>query len=93
MGNRISSSRTPASSVPRGPAAQVLARAHDLRQKGLTGEAIEAMRLAARLEPNSAVVFHDLGLICLEAGLGTEAAAAFKRAIQIKPTFAHAYWR
>ena len=40
-----------------------------MRQKGLTGEAIEAMRLAARLEPNSAVVFHDLGLICLEAGL------------------------
>jgi tetratricopeptide (TPR) repeat protein len=93
LGNRSSPSRTPASSVPRGPAAQVLARAHDLRQKGLTGEAVEAMRLAGRLEPNSAVVFHDLGLICLEAGLGTEAAAAFKRAIQIKPTFAHAYWR
>ena len=51
------------------------------------------MRLAASLEPNSATIFHDLGLVCLEAGMPAEAAGSFRRATQLKPTFAHAFWR
>lgn len=78
---------------PSSPAARALARATNLRQQRKYREALESMRLAASLEPNSAVVFHDLGLTYLEAGLPAEAAAAFKRATQIKPTFAHAFWR
>jgi tetratricopeptide (TPR) repeat protein len=93
LGNRISSTRTAASSVPRGPAAQVLARAHDLRQKGLAGEAVEAMRLAANLEPNNGQILHDLGVSCLAAGLPREAVAAFRRAIHVKPNFSQAFWR
>ncbi len=93
LNSRTSYSRTPDAPVARGPAAQALARAHNLRQQGRIDDAVEAMRLAARLEPNSAVVFHDLGLSCLDARLPAEAAAAFKRATHIKPTFAHAFWR
>jgi tetratricopeptide (TPR) repeat protein len=84
---------TRASPRGRGPAAQALARAASLQQKRRFREAVEAMRLAASLEPNSAVIFHDLGLICLEAGLPAEAAASFRRAAQLKPAFAHAFWR
>jgi tetratricopeptide (TPR) repeat protein len=78
---------------PRAPAAQALARVASLRQQGRFREAVDAMRLAASLEPNSATIFHDLGLVCLEAGMPTEAAGSFRRACQLKPTFAHAFWR
>ena len=78
---------------PHSPAAQALARAAGLRQQRRFCEAVEAMRLAASLEPNSAVIFHDLGLSCLDAGQPADAVAAFKRSVQIKPTFAHACWR
>jgi Flp pilus assembly protein TadD len=64
-----------------------------LRQKGLTGDAIEAMRLAANLEPNNGQILHDLGVSCLAAGLPREAVAAFRRAIHIKPDFSQAFWR
>jgi tetratricopeptide (TPR) repeat protein len=77
----------------RAPAAQALARVASLRQQGRFREAVEAMRLAASLEPNSATIFHDLGLICLEAGMPTEAVGSLRRAAQLKPTFAHAFWR
>ena len=93
LGRRTSSPSRSALDVARGPAAQVLALAHAMRQQGRNGDAVEAMRLAAKLEPNSAAVVHDLGLSCLEAGLCAEAVAAFKRATQIKPAFAHAFWR
>jgi tetratricopeptide (TPR) repeat protein len=87
-------SRIP-SSLPkaRAPAAQALARVAGLRQQRRFREAVEAMRLAAGLEPNSATIFHDLGLVCLEAGMPAEAAGSFRRAAQLKPTFAHAFWR
>ena len=45
-----------------------------LRQQGRYREAVEALRLAAGLEPNSAPLFNDLGLCCLEAGLPADAA-------------------
>ena len=77
----------------RAPAAQALARAAGLRQQRRFGEAVEAMRLAASLEPNSATIFHDLGLVCLEAGMPAEAAGSFRRAAQLKLTFAQAFWR
>jgi Flp pilus assembly protein TadD len=76
----------------RAPAAQALARVASLRQQGRFREAVEAMRLAASLEPNSATIFHDLGLICLEAGMPAEAVGSLRRAAQLKPTFAHAFW-
>lgn len=77
----------------RAPASQALARAAGLRQQRRFREAVDAMRVAASLEPNSETVLHDLGLICLEAGMPAEAAASFRRAVQLKPTFAHAFWR
>jgi tetratricopeptide (TPR) repeat protein len=64
-----------------------------LRGPARHGEAVEAMRLAASLEPNNAQILHDLGLNCMQAGLLREAAAAFRRAVHIKPNFAHAFWR
>lgn len=85
--------RIPPSPTRRAPAAQALARVASLRGQGRFREAVEAMRLAASLEPNSATIFHDLGLVCLEAGMPAEAAGSFRRAGQLKPTFAHAFWR
>ncbi len=74
-------------------AARTLARASRLYGQARLREAIDAMRSAASLEPNNAQIVHDLGVICLEAGLYSDAAAAFRRAVQIKPNFAQAFWR
>jgi protein O-GlcNAc transferase len=89
----MSFSRTPPSSSANGPAARLLARASQLRRDGRHREAVEAMRLAASLEPNNAQVLYDLGVSCLGAGLFAEAANACRRAVQIKPDFAPGFWR
>jgi tetratricopeptide (TPR) repeat protein len=85
--------RPPISPVRRNPAAQALERAAQLRKQSRFDEAVVAMRLAARLEPENAVVWHDLGLDCLRARLRDEATLALRRAVQIKPTYALAFWR
>jgi len=51
------------------------------------------MRQAVGLQPNSAFIWHDLGLTCLEAVRIDEAVAALRRAVALKPDFAHAFWR
>jgi len=48
-------------------------------------EARERLAAAARLAPQSAVVWLNLGVACLESRLPGEAAAAFRRAIALEP--------
>ncbi len=90
---RKSPSHLPGFPVARSRAANALASAAQLRQQGRFGETIEAMRIATTLEPDNAVLFHDLGLDCLKVGLFAEAKAAFRQAIHLKPNYAHAFWR
>jgi len=51
------------------------------------------MHHACRLQPNNAVIFHDLGLTCLEAGRVEDAIGALRRAVLLKPDFALAFLR
>ena len=83
----MSNSKGTSLQIARGAVARTLARASQLRAEGRLREAIDAMRSAASLEPNNAQIVYDLGVICLEAGLPGDAAAAFRRAVQIKPNF------
>jgi Flp pilus assembly protein TadD len=73
--------------------AALLLQASRLRQSGRLNEALVPYRAAARLEPSTFSIQHDLGLVCLECGLVSEAIAALRRAVQSNPRFAQAHWR
>ncbi len=62
-------------------------------QAGRPNEAIEPLREAALLHPDSAAIQHDLGLSCLETGRFAEAAEAFRRAVALRPADTGAHFR
>jgi tetratricopeptide (TPR) repeat protein len=71
----------------------LLALATELLEAGRPGEAIAPLREAALLQPENAVIQHDLGVACLEAGRLLEAAAALERSVASDPGYADAYFR
>ena len=85
-------SQVPNPGVPQA-AAPLLAAATDFLRAGRPADAIAPLRGAALLEPSNAMIFHDLGLACLETGRIPEAMAAFQRAIAISPGYGDAHFR
>ena len=60
---------------------------------GRPGEAVEPLREASLLHPDSAAIQHDLGLSCLETGRFEEAVEAFRRAVALRPSDTDAHLR
>jgi Flp pilus assembly protein TadD len=60
---------------------------------GRPDEAILPLAEAARLQPGSPIIEHDLGLACLEVGRVAEAVAALQRAVAANPRYADAHFR
>ena len=75
------------------PAEPLLASATQLLREGRPSDAIAPLREASRLLPSHAVIQHDLGLACLEAGHWQDAAAAFQQAVMNDPGYADAHLR
>lgn len=73
--------------------APLLAQAAKLLKAGRPDAAIAPLRAAAALQPNSANVWHDLGLACLEAGQTAEAVRALQHATAIDPRYTDAFFR
>ncbi len=79
---------------PRSPRpALPIARAVQQLRAGRPGEAVEPLREAALLHPDSAAIQHDLGLSCLETGRVSEAVEAFRRAVALRPDYTDAHFR
>jgi tetratricopeptide (TPR) repeat protein len=75
------------------PVARLLSHAAQLLRAGRPGEAVGALREAARLAPGNASILHDLGLACLECGLVGEAVGALRGAVAARPGYADAHLR
>jgi tetratricopeptide (TPR) repeat protein len=75
------------------PVSALLALAVQALRAGRPADAIDPLRRAARLQPKSALIHHDLGLACLETGLVPEAVEALRRAVTIDPRSADAHFR
>jgi tetratricopeptide (TPR) repeat protein len=73
--------------------APLLALATEFLRAGRPADAIAPLRDAARLQPASPEIEHDLGLACLEVGRAREAIAAFQRALARNPRYTDAYFR
>jgi len=88
----VSSHPAPAPAVP--PQwGTLLALATEHLRGGRPALAIGPLREAALLQPQHAVLQHDLGLALLEVGQVDEAIAALRRAVDIDPAFADAHFR
>jgi tetratricopeptide (TPR) repeat protein len=74
-------------------ATPALARARQLLSVGQPVQAIESLQKAASFDPRNALIRHDLGLACLEAGRLEESIAAFRQAVGINPRYADAFFR
>jgi len=84
---------SPAEAAPPQQIEHLLERAAGFLKNGRPMEAIAPLMEAARLNPVSALIQHDLGLACLEAGLLPEAIQALQRAIGCDPDYADAHFR
>jgi tetratricopeptide (TPR) repeat protein len=73
--------------------APLLALATQFLKAGRPGDAIAPLRDAALRQPSSPIVWHDLGLACLEVGHVPDAIAAFQRAVANNPRYTDAYFR
>jgi len=73
--------------------ATLLSSATEFLMAGQPAGAIEPLREAALLQPSDAMIQHDLGLACLEAGRLDEAIAALQQAISSNPRYGDAYFR
>jgi Flp pilus assembly protein TadD len=65
----MSESSNPAASQTVAP---LLALATELLRAGRPADAIAPLRDATQLEPSNAIIQHDLGVACLEAGSAAE---------------------
>ncbi len=83
------------SSDPTGPrqVAPLLASAVELLRAGRAADAIAPLQEAAHMQPSNAIIQHDLGLACLEAGCIPEAIAALRHAVVCDPRCSYAYFR
>jgi len=77
----------------RGQVTPLLALATEFLKTGRPADAIAPLRQAALLEPSNAIIQHDLGLACLEAGDVSKAVAAFEQAVAGDPHYGDAYFR
>ena len=74
------------------PSAQSYVQLADRKSKaGDIAGAIAALEMAVRLQPNHPAAHYNLALACLDCRLAERAAAGFRRAIALKPDFAHAF--
>lgn len=73
-------------------AAPLIERAMRSLQAGLAGDAIEPLQQAAALQPQNAILLHDLGLACFETGRLADAVAALQQAATVDPGFAQAHF-
>ena len=60
-------------------------------QRGESEEAVDLLRMAIELDPESAVAANDLGSILAQMGRTTEAIPAFRRAIELVPEYPEAH--
>ena len=77
---------------PSDPLRALLELATQALRAGRPADAIAPLRQAARLQPQAAMIHHDLGLACLEAGRVTESVEAFRRAVASDPRSADAHF-
>jgi tetratricopeptide (TPR) repeat protein len=70
-----------------------LTRARQLLSDGQPAQAIRSLQKAASFDPYNALIRHDLGLACLEAGRLEESIAALQQAVGIDPRYADAFFR
>jgi tetratricopeptide (TPR) repeat protein len=75
------------------PVRALLERAVQALRAGRPADAIGPLREAALLEPQAAMIHHDLGLACLETGLVQESVQAFRRAVTSDPSSTDAHFR
>jgi Flp pilus assembly protein TadD len=78
---------------PQPQLAPLLALAAGHLRAGRPADAIVPLQDAALLQPTDRVIWHDLGLACLEVGRIDEAVAALRQAVVIDPRFADAHFR
>src|SRR6185312_10248083 len=73
--------------------APLLALATRHLKAGRPDQAIAPLHEAARLQPGSATVWHDLGLACLEVGQVPDAVSAFQQSVAANPRYTDAWFR
>ena len=83
----------PANSAVPQQVGSLLALATKFLRAGRPADAIAPLRDAAALEPNNAMIQHDLGLAWLEVGGAREAIAALQKAIANDPRYTDAHFR
>jgi tetratricopeptide (TPR) repeat protein len=85
--------KPPANPAQMPQVAPLLAIAAQFLRAGRPGEAIGALREAARRLPGNDAILHDLGLACLECGQVGEAIAALRGSVAANPGYADAHLR
>jgi tetratricopeptide (TPR) repeat protein len=85
-------SQSPNSAAPQ-QVATLLALATQALRAGRPVDAIAPLRDAALLDPDNAIIQHDLGLASLEVGRIPDAIAALQRSVASNPRSADAYFR
>jgi len=83
----------PANSAVPQQVGSLLALATKFLRAGRPADAIAPLRDAAVLEPNNAMIQHDLGLAWLEVGGAPQAIAALQKAIANDPRYTDAHFR
>lgn len=71
--------------TPRASADDLRAQARDARNAGRLDEALDLLTVAGRLEPDVAVVHHDIGALCRMLNRLPEAEAALREALRLAP--------
>ena len=89
-------SATPSVQVDHAPAVplqDLLVQATDALRAGCPEAAIDPLAKAAAIRPEAVVLWHDLGLACLEAGRLAEARAALQSAVNVEPRHDDSWFR
>lgn len=77
--------------VVRGHPAALLVLAASHRICGRTGDALDLLQPLARAQPQAPLVAYELGMALAQAGRDTEAVAALRRAVSLKPELPQAW--